>query len=187
MTPLFSDREQLIIHDECYQVMCSNFEFLNLRLKNKEIESKIGKKVLKPILKLFGYNPPSCKNDIELDYYMQDQLKLTFEESESGLTLDMDKRCFIDQFREEHSYLWLLHRSFFMIERGKKFKLAVIALCCLLRNRIYFKERGHWWHRLGMNLKHLKLKHQAFKAMNLALKDEFVAGEKLNLVLKYRL
>ena len=50
-------------------------------------------------------------------------------------------------------------RSFFMIERGKKFKLAVIALCCLLRNRIYFKERGHWWHRLGMNLKHLKLKH----------------------------
>ena len=70
MTPLFSDREQLIIHDECYQVMCSNFEFLGLRLKNKEIESKIGKKVVKPILKHFGYNPPSGKNDIELEYYM---------------------------------------------------------------------------------------------------------------------
>jgi hypothetical protein len=99
----------------------------------------------------------------------------------------MDSHNFIDQFREEYSYLWLLHRSFFMIERGKKFKLAVIALCCLLRNRVYFKERGHWWHRLGMNLKHLKMKNDAFKAMNLALKDEFVAGDKLNCVLKYRL
>ena len=80
-----------------------------------------------------------------------------------------------------------MHRSFFMIERGKKYKLAIITLCCLLNNRLFFKERGHWWHRLGMNLKHLKMKTEAFRAMNLALKDEFVVGEKLNAVLKYRL
>ena len=74
-----------------------------------------------------------------------------------------------------------------MVERGKKYKLAVVALICLLNNRVYFWERGHWWHRLSMNLKHLKMKTEAFKAMNLALTDEFVAGEKLNTVLKYRL
>ena len=167
--------------------MCSNFEFLALRLKKKEIESKIGSKVIKPILKLYGYFPPSSKNDSELDFYMRDQLRNLFSEHENGLTLDQDKHTFFDQFREDWSYYWLLHRSFFMIERGKKYKLAVITLICLLNNRVYFAERGHWWHRLGMNLKHLKMKHDAFKAMNLALKDEFVKGEKLNTVLKYRL
>jgi hypothetical protein len=74
-----------------------------------------------------------------------------------------------------------------MIERGKKYKLAVVALVCLLNNRSCFRERGHWWHRLGMNLKHLKMKNDAFTAMNLALKDEFVVGEKLNTILKLRL
>ena len=51
--------------------MCSNFEFLNIRLKKKDIDSKIGGKVVKPILKLYGYIPPSSKNDIEMDYYMR--------------------------------------------------------------------------------------------------------------------
>jgi len=74
-----------------------------------------------------------------------------------------------------------------MIERGKKYMLAVITLICLLNNRIYFRERGYWWYRLGMNLKHLKMKEHAFKCLNLALKDEFVVGEKLNTILKYRL
>ena len=55
--------------------MCSNFEFLNLRLKKKDVESKIGCKVVKPILKLFGYDPPSSKNDIDLEIYMTKQLK----------------------------------------------------------------------------------------------------------------
>lgn len=71
-TPLFASREQLLIHDECYQVMCSNFEFLSLRLKKKDLDQKIGCKVIKPILRMFGYSPPSSKNDIDLEYYMRD-------------------------------------------------------------------------------------------------------------------
>ena len=74
-----------------------------------------------------------------------------------------------------------------MLERGKKYKLSAITLIALLLSRCVLKERGHWWHRLGMNLKHLKMKKEAFQAMNIALKDEFVAGEKLNSILKYRL
>ena len=70
----------------------------------------------------------------------------------------MDQHNFMDQFGEEWSYLWLLHRSFFMIERGKKYKLAVVVICCLLNNRQFWRERGHWWHRLALNLKHLKMK-----------------------------
>jgi hypothetical protein len=38
-----------------------------------------------------------------------------------------------------------------------------------------------------MNLKHLKMKLEAFKACDLALKDEFVKDEKKNLILKLRL
>ena len=70
--------------------MCSNFEFLNIRLKKKDIDSKIGGKVVKPILKLYGYIPPSCKNDIELDYYMRDQLKNMFKKSQDGFKLSDD-------------------------------------------------------------------------------------------------
>ena len=80
-----------------------------------------------------------------------------------------------------------MHRSFFLVEKAKKHKLALTALICLLNNRLYFKDRGHWWNRLAMNLKHLKLKHEAFNCLNIALKDEFVVGEKLNSILKFRL
>ena len=41
--------------------MCSNYEFLNLRIKVKDSDTKIGQKVVKPILKMFGYSPPSQK------------------------------------------------------------------------------------------------------------------------------
>jgi hypothetical protein len=95
-TPLFETREQLIIFDECYQIMCSNFEFLNLRLKKKDLESKIGSKVIKPILKIFNYNPPSSKNDIELEYFLRAKLDELFENSANGITQDMDKHTFID-------------------------------------------------------------------------------------------
>jgi len=47
--------------------MCSNFEFLGLRLKKKDAESKIGSKVVKPILKLYGYQIPSSKNEWDLE------------------------------------------------------------------------------------------------------------------------
>ena len=142
--------------------MCSNFEFLGLRLKKKDIESKIGSKVIKPILRMYGYNMPSSKNDFDLEIYMRRKLTELFDNHANGLTLSEDKHKFIDQFREDWSYLWLLHRTFFMIEKGKKYKLAIITLICLLNNRLYFRERGHWWYRLGMNLKHLKMKDEVF-------------------------
>ena len=65
-----------------------------------------------------------------------------FEKSEGGLGLELDQHNFVDQFREETSFLWLLNRTFFMLEKGKKFFMAVVTLCCLLNNRVYFKERG---------------------------------------------
>ena len=76
--------------------MCSNFEFLNLRLKKKDSELKIGKKVVKPILKLYGYHPPSCKNKSELDFYMRDQLRSLFKKSENGFSKSIDHHNFID-------------------------------------------------------------------------------------------
>jgi hypothetical protein len=85
-----------LVHDECYQVMCSNFEFLGLRLKKKDLDQKIGCKVIKPILKMFGYNPPSSKNDIELEYYMREKLNEMLDKSEYGFKQDMDSHCFID-------------------------------------------------------------------------------------------
>jgi hypothetical protein len=98
-TPLFESREQLVIHDECYQIMCSNFEFLGLRLKKKDIESKIGSKVIKPILRMYGYDLPSSKNDFDLEIYMRRKLTELFDNSANGVSLDEDKHKFIDQFR----------------------------------------------------------------------------------------
>ena len=76
----------------------------------------------------------------------------------------------------------------FMLERGKKYKMASLALSCLLKNKTFeCSQRGKWWHRLAINLKHLKMKVEALKCCDLALLDEFVKDEKLNLVLKVRL
>ena len=49
--------------------MCSNFEFLNIRIKRKNAEEKVGSKVIKPILRHFGYTPPSSKDEAELEMY----------------------------------------------------------------------------------------------------------------------
>jgi hypothetical protein len=76
----------------------------------------------------------------------------------------------------------------FMLERGKKYKLASLALSCLLQHRSFeCSQRGKWWHRLAINLKHLKLKVEALKCCDNALLDEFVKDEKLNLILRVRL
>lgn len=83
--------------------MCSNFEFLALRLKKKDVESKIGGKVIKPILRMWGIDPPSSKNDTDLDFYMRDHLKLMFDKFQEdcggpngALKLSLDKHEFID-------------------------------------------------------------------------------------------
>lgn len=67
-----------------------------MRLKKKDFESKIGHKVIKPILKMFGYYPPSSKDDIELEYYMREQLQKMFDGCKDGITKSMDKRRFVD-------------------------------------------------------------------------------------------
>jgi hypothetical protein len=82
----------------------------------------------------------------------------------------------------------VMDATFFMLERGKKYKLAALSLCCLLQDRSFeCTQRGKWWHRLIMNLKHLKFKIEALRCCDLALQDEFVKDEKRNMVLKVRL
>ncbi len=59
--------------------MCSNFEFLGLRLKKKDIEKKIGCKVVKVILKHFGYNLPSLKLETDLEIFLMKKLHKLFD------------------------------------------------------------------------------------------------------------
>lgn len=79
-----------------------------------------------------------------------------------------------------------MHKTFFLLERSKQYDLATITLCALLENRVYFRDRGHWWVRLAQNLKHLKMKGEVFVAMTYASKDDYLVGEKLNSILKFR-
>lgn len=69
----------------------------------------------------------------------------------------------------------MIDAIFFMLERAKKYKLAALVLCSLLQNRTFeCHHRGKWWHRLVINLKHLKLKLEALRCCDIALRDDFV-------------
>eukprot|EP00347_Sterkiella_histriomuscorum_P003951 403362310 len=72
-------------------------------------------------------------------------------------------------------------------EKNKCYALSSITLICLLQNKIFYTQRGKWWHRLAMNLKHIKQKNEALKCCDIAIKDEFVKGDKRNMILKLRL
>ena len=154
-----------------------------MRLKKKELEGKIGSKIVKVGLKYFGL--AFLKED--LDFYLSTKLKDLFDEFEDGLTVEDDHHAFIDRFRKDWSFISLIDRLFFMLERGKKYKLCALSLVVLLKNKLCYSKRGSWWHRLAMNLKHLKMKKEALTACDLALKDAFVKDEKRNMILKLRL
>ena len=64
--------------------MCSNYEFLGLRLKVKDADSKIGQKIVKPLLKMYGYEPPSHKQDSQLTKYMNELLQKLFDQQGEG-------------------------------------------------------------------------------------------------------
>jgi hypothetical protein len=110
------------------------------------------------------------------------------DEAGHGFKESEDNHKFVDRYKTTWSYLHVIDTIFFMLERGKKYKLAALSLCCLLQDRAFeCHHRGKWWHRLIMNLKHLKFQMQALNCCDLALIDEFVKDEKRNLVLKVRL
>lgn len=107
-------------YDLCYQVIASCFEFLSLRLKRKDIEAKLGSKLIKPVLRHLKFDVPSKKKPIEVEAYMKKKLEELFVTHEDGLKCSGDS-CFINQFRESHSILWMLHRTFFLVERAKNY------------------------------------------------------------------
>lgn len=107
-------------------MIASCFEFLSLRLKRKDIEAKLGSKLIKPVLRHLGFDVPSKKKPFDLDAFMRQKLEELFESHEDGLKCSGDS-CFINQFRESHSILWMLHRTFFLLERAKNYQLAAIT------------------------------------------------------------
>ena len=97
------------------------------------------------------------------------------ESAKDGFKLNDDTHRFEDRYTTTWSYLHVMDATFFMLERGKKYKLAALAICCLLQDRSFeCNQRGKWWHRLIMNLKHLKLTLEALRCADLALSDDFV-------------
>ncbi len=110
------------------------------------------------------------------------------ENSKNGFKTSEDTHSFVDRYKTTWSYLHVMDAIFFMLERGKKYKTTALILCCLLKSRSFeCHHRGKWWHRLIMNLKHMKMKFEGLKCCDLALIDEFVKDEKRNSILKVRL
>ena len=70
---------------------------------------------------------------------------------------------FIDRFTLDFAYLNLLDKTFFMLERGKKNAMAALGVILLLQKvKLWSEKRGHWFVRLALNLKHLKMKKESF-------------------------
>ena len=64
----------------------------------------------------------------------------------------------------------MLDKTFFLLERGKKYLKASLVLILLLKRvDIWVEKRGYWFLRLVMNLKHLKMKNEALKVCDIAL------------------
>ena len=63
-----------------------------------------------------------------------------------------------------------MDKTFFLLERGKKYAKAALVLVLLLRKvDLWVERRGYWFLRLVMNLKHLKMKTEALKVCDVAL------------------
>lgn len=60
-----------------------------------------------------------------------------------------------------------------MLERGRKYAMACLVLVLLLsRYDLWTDKRGHWFNRLVLNLKHMKLKKEAWMICELALEKQ---------------
>ena len=59
----------------------------------------------------------------------------------------------------------LLNATFPMLERGKHYELAAVVLTSII-SQTHFQVHGWWYQRLAMNLKHLKLKYEAYQLTN---------------------
>ncbi len=59
------------------------------------------------------------------------------EKASNGFRIADDKHKFEERYTTTWSYLHVMDAIFFMLERGKKYKLAALALCCLLYDRTF--------------------------------------------------
>ena len=71
-----------------------------------------------------------------------------------------------------------------MLERGKLHQVCAVALCYLItKSRLTL---GSWYIRLAINLKHLKMKHEAFSLISVCPLELLKCFER-NTLLKVRL
>ena len=138
--------------------------YFELRLKNKEYEARMVSKITQKVFQYFGCAYVKDDTMFFLDerlqwlHESQDFSKLTKDE-ESGLK----QTLFINRFSLDYAFLNLLDKTFFMLERGKKYAMACLACILLLSKvRLWTDKRGHWFTRLALNLKHLKMKKESY-------------------------
>ena len=81
----------------------------------------------------------------------------------------------------------VLNAVYPMLERGKKHILACLSLLCLISKATY-QIQGQWYVRLVMNLRHLKMKTDAFELIDKVLAQGVVVRiYERNSLLKMRL
>ena len=170
--PLFKTREQFHSYDECSQLIGSCFLFLDLRLKNKPNEAKLVSKIA---MKVFTHFDCAYLKD-DLMFFLDERLQMLLESQDFETNppeQKLERTLFINRYSEDYAYLNLLDKTFFMLERGKKHAVACLA-CILLLSKVHLwtEKRGHWFTRLALNLKHLKMKREAYQVIELALEKQ---------------
>lgn len=168
LEPLFESRDQFHYYDECSQLIGACFQFLELRLKNKPNEAKVGSKIAQ---KVFNHFDVAYLKDDTM-FYLDERLQQFYDSQDFVKNPDdtLQKTKFIFRFSLDFAFLNLLDKSFFMLERGKKYAVACLALILLLSKvHVWNERRGHWFTRLALNLKHLKMKRESFQVCEIAL------------------
>jgi hypothetical protein len=129
LKPIFKNITDFLNYDESNQIISACFEYLQMNLKKKESEGKVASKIVKKVLRQH-FSIGFFKED--LDKVLSDELEKMMKAARDGFKLEQDTHQFEDRYTTTWSYLHVMDAIFFMLERGKKYKLAALCLCCLL-------------------------------------------------------
>ena len=113
-----------------------------------------------------------------MKYNIVDNLDRVVVKSEHAFTLtqwdrDMSKQkeqtTFMQKFSVHYRVVSILRSLIDYLERDKQYEMACLVLLKLLTDYFKPEKRGHWWYRLCIDLKHLKMFNEALKAADCAL------------------
>lgn len=132
----------------------------DLKIKEPKVMAKLAKKVTKAfVLKNQAYLDVDFKCDAEIRQAMLQNLSLIL----MNPTEKENHKQFVHKFHWQQRVFNILSVCVDWFEKDRQYPMAALVLSHMLKdplNQSDSRKRGSWWHRLCVDLKHLKLKKE---------------------------